>query len=98
MPQRYEEMTLEEHVELGEQLKGFSRGLAHRLNSFPAKSPQYQALRRAEKALLTLRSVMDSEVCRRIPMGSPLEQRWEPTRFYFGDLHPDKLDPRPLRR
>lgn len=76
--------TVDEHVECGAGLKAARDASVFRLlNYFYKSSRAGQALRRVDKALLTLRSTLDDELLRLVPREK--DPRNLATRVYFGD-------------
>ena len=60
----YKNLTIAEHIALGNKLKVVWSALSVSATSFPKNSPITQASRRAEKAMLSLKSRLDDEICR----------------------------------
>jgi hypothetical protein len=62
-------MTIEQHIALGRAVKAFRSAYldANIWNAFPKNSPEVNALRRVENAILVMKSRFDSAVCRIVP-------------------------------
>lgn len=82
MPNQYKPLTIKEHVALGNAIKTAWNAVIHVPCNFPKASRVSARARRAEKALLALKSALDEDICRLVRQQH--DPRHLATRVYYG--------------